>query len=55
MLVAFVAAGVENVDADLETQTITITHSDAVTAELCLEKIAKWAENAGKKTSIKTD
>ena len=52
---AVALAGVENVDASLDAQTITITHSEDVTAEQLLEKIAKWATNAGKKTSINTD
>eukprot|EP00512_Aurantiochytrium_limacinum_P000359 CAMPEP_0171489724 /NCGR_PEP_ID=MMETSP0958-20121227/2921_1 /TAXON_ID=87120 /ORGANISM="Aurantiochytrium limacinum, Strain ATCCMYA-1381" /LENGTH=72 /DNA_ID=CAMNT_0012022979 /DNA_START=67 /DNA_END=285 /DNA_ORIENTATION=- len=44
--------GVESVDANLDTQKITVEHSSSVSAETMLEALKKWAENAGKKVSI---
>ena len=40
-------------EASLEEQTVTVEHADSVTPEELLAAISKWAESAGKKTSIR--
>ncbi|GBG25576.1 Copper transport protein ATOX1 [Hondaea fermentalgiana] len=43
--------GVEEVDASLEDQKITVQHDSSVTADTMLEALQKWAQSSGKKVS----
>lgn len=44
--------GVEDVDASLDDQTITVQHTSSVKPEKLLSALEKWAENAGKSVSL---
>ena len=45
-------AGIDDVDANLETQKITVKYDDPATPEDMLEKLQKWGTAAKKKVAL---
>lgn len=45
-------AGVSNIDANLETKKVAVTHDDTVTKEEMLEKLLKWSAASGKSVAL---
>lgn len=44
--------GVTNVDANVEAKTVVVTHSDAVTKDVMLDKLMKWSKASGKYVAL---
>lgn len=44
--------GVSNIDANLETKKVVVTHDDTVKKEEMLEKLLKWSAASGKSVAL---
>ena len=51
-LAILIYEGVSNIDANLETKKVVVTHDDTVKKEEMLEKLLKWSAASGKSVAL---